>query len=175
MSEEKKIGIFFGSDTGNTENVASLISENLASYSLACDIYDIADITKSDITKYDTLLFGVPTWYYGEMQSDWDDFLEDFAQIDFTNKKVALFGLGDQEDYGDYFLDSMGDLFNIVKKNGANISGFWQTQGYNFSSSKAVVDNMFVGLALDEDRQGELTDSRIKSWCAKIVDQMQLK
>nr|MBA3924398.1 flavodoxin FldA [Nostocaceae cyanobacterium] len=34
--------------------------------------------------------------------------------------------------------------------------------------SKAVRDGKFVGLALDEDNQSELTAERIKAWAAQL-------
>jgi flavodoxin I len=30
----------------------------------------------------------------------------------------------------------------------------------------------FVGLGIDEDRQPELTDERVKSWCKQIHEEM---
>jgi flavodoxin I len=39
---------------------------------------------------------------------------------------------------------------------------------YDFSESKAVVDGKFLGLAIDEDNQSELTESRVKSWVSQL-------
>ncbi len=50
--------------------------------------------------------------------------------------------------------------------------GFWPTDGYNFDSSKSVVDGKFVGLALDQDNQDDLTDERIEKWCEDIKGEM---
>ena len=66
------VGIFFGSDTGNTEHIAKMIQKELGKNLLA--VHDIAKSTKEDIAGYDLLMFGIPTWYYGEAQCDWDDF-----------------------------------------------------------------------------------------------------
>jgi hypothetical protein len=38
------------------------------------DVHDIAKSSKEDLEGYDILLLGIPTWYYGEAQCDWDDF-----------------------------------------------------------------------------------------------------
>jgi len=106
-------------------------------------------------------MFGIPTWYYGEAQADWDDFFPELEEIDFTNKLVAIFGCGDQEDYAEYFLDAMGTLRDIVEAKGAIVIGNWPTAGYEFEASKALVDDKhFVGLGIDEDRQPELTAER---------------
>ncbi|XNM55933.1 flavodoxin domain-containing protein [Escherichia coli] len=90
-------GIFFGSDTGNTENIAKMIQKQLGKD--VADVHDIAKSSKEDLEAYDILLLGIPTWYYGEAQCDWDDFFPTLEEIDFNGKLVALFGCGDQEDY----------------------------------------------------------------------------
>ncbi|RKS87064.1 flavodoxin I [Orbus hercynius] len=166
-----KIGIFFGSDTGNTEKVAEQIQQLLGSDN--ADLYDIAKSTKEQIEKYDLLFLGIPTWYYGESQCDWDDFFPNLEQIDFTNKVVAIFGCGDQEDYAEYFCDAMGTLRDIIEPKGAKIVGHWSTEGYHFESSKGLVDdNHFIGLAIDEDRQAELTEERIANWVEQVKKEM---
>ncbi|BDA73963.1 hypothetical protein CAL7716_081290 [Calothrix sp. PCC 7716] len=35
----------------------------------------------------------------GELQDDWDNFFDELDNIDFSGKKVAYFGVGDQNDY----------------------------------------------------------------------------
>lgn len=165
------VGLFFGSDTGNTEAVAQMIQKELGKNMV--DVYDIAKSTKEDIDSYSLILIGIPTWYYGESQCDWDDFYPELEKIDFSEKLVAIFGCGDQEDYAEYFLDAMGTVRDIVEARGATIVGNWSTEGYEFEASKALVDeNHFVGLGIDEDRQPELTEQRVKTWCKQIYDEM---
>lgn len=88
-------GIFFGSDTGNTENIAKMIQKQLGKD--VADVHDIAKSSKEDLEGYDILLLGIPTSYYGEAQCDWDDFFPTLEDIDFNGKLVALFGCGDQK------------------------------------------------------------------------------
>lgn len=165
------VGLFFGSDTGNTEAVAKMIQKKLGDKMVA--VKDIAKSTKEEIDEFSLLLFGIPTWYYGESQCDWDDFFPELEQIDFTDKLVAIFGCGDQEDYAEYFLDAMGELGNIVQERGAIIVGHTSTEGYDFEASKALVDdNTFIGLGIDEDRQPELTDERVDAWVKQIFEEM---
>ena len=40
--------------------------------------------------------------------------------------------------------------------------------GYYHDSSKAQIDDKFVGLAIDEDNQSDLTDERINKWTNEI-------
>ncbi|UDG81641.1 Flavodoxin 1 [Candidatus Profftia lariciata] len=167
------IGIFFGSDTGNTENIAYMIYEKLGKE--IAEVYDIAKSKKEDIAAFNILLFGIPTWYYGEAQCDWDDFFPSLAEIDFKGKFVALFGSGDQEDYAEYFCDAMRMVYDIIKPRGANIVGYWPVKDYFFESSKAIIDEKkFVGLAIDEDRQPELTVARVNEWVTQISHEMHL-
>ncbi|KHT64675.1 flavodoxin FldA [Photobacterium gaetbulicola] len=153
------IGIFFGSDTGNTEKAAEKIAAKLS-----LEPQDIAGNSSDIFDDYDLLILGTPTANYGEMQPDWDYFVPEMEDADLTGKKVALFGLGDQVDYPDSFLDAMGELAEMVEEAGGELIGEWPTDGYQFNDSRAVKDGKFVGLALDEDRQPELTDDRIATW-----------
>jgi flavodoxin I len=165
------VGMFFGSDTGNTEAIAKMIQKQLGK-SLV-DVFDIAKATPEQIASFDLLLLGIPTWYYGEAQCDWDDFFPELENIDFNDKLVAIFGCGDQEDYAEYFLDAMGTLKDIIEPRGAIIVGHTSTDGYDFETSQALVDEShFVGLGIDEDRQPELTNERVKAWVIQIQEEM---
>lgn len=167
----KKIGIFFGSDTGNTERIAKRIYNIIGSDK--SEIYDIADSTIDDIKRFNILMFGIPTWYYGELQCDWDELVWELKKYNFKNKIIALFGCGDQEDYSEYFCDGMGVIYNILKERHAKFIGKWSTVGYQFESSKALIDkNHFVGLVIDEDRQPEKSKARIKSWLKQISKEL---
>ncbi|GAA5523812.1 flavodoxin 1 [Microbulbifer aestuariivivens] len=169
-----KIGLFFGSDEGNTEAVAQRIVARLGEDRV--DLHDIADVTQLEIEGYQQLIFGIPTWDFGQIQSDWEEFWEDVQQIDFSGKTVALFGLGDQFGYGDYFLDAMGMLHDVIVQRGATIIGQWPTEGYEFDASKAEIagEGRFVGLGIDEDQQEELTADRLNRWCRQIAEEFAL-
>ena len=165
------VGIFFGSDTGNTEAVAKMIQKELGKNLV--EVKDIAKSSKEEIAEFSLLLFGIPTWYYGEAQCDWDDFFPDLEDIDFDEKLVAIFGCGDQEDYAEYFLDAMGMINDIVTERGAIVVGHWPSESYDFEASKGMADDKhFVGLGIDEDRQPELTEQRVKAWSAQVYEEM---
>ncbi|MGD6858627.1 MAG: flavodoxin FldA [Enterobacteriaceae bacterium] len=167
------IGIFFGSDTGNTKKVAFYIQKIIGKKK--SKVFDISKCKKNDLENYKYLILGIPTWFYGEPQSDWENFLKVFKKIKFSEKKVAIFGCGDQEDYPEYFCDAMKILFNIIKKSGGLIFGEWPSKGYNFLSSKSLIKkNKFLGLVIDEDRQSSLTKIRVKKWIKQITVEMKL-
>lgn len=60
------------------------------------DCYDISKSSKDLFSNYDLLIIGLSTWHDGQLQSDWDKYLDEFKTIDFNGKTVAFFGLGDQ-------------------------------------------------------------------------------
>ncbi len=163
-----KIGLFFGSDEGNTEGVSYRIQQRLGED--AVDVMDIADVTQLDFANYDKIILGIPTWDFGQIQSDWEEFWDDVSEIDFSGKTIALFGLGDQFGYGDYFLDAMGMLHDVIVEKGATIIGLWSVDGYEFDASKALTSDQkhFVGLAIDEDQQEEMTAERLNIWCEQV-------
>jgi flavodoxin I len=169
-----QIGLFFGSDEGNTEAVAYRIQQRLGED--VVDVYDVADVTQLEFARYQKIILGISTWDFGQIQSDWEEFWDDISEVPFAGKTVALFGLGDQFGYGDYFLDAMGMLHDVVIASGAKIVGHWPTDGYEFDASKAEIPDAgkFVGLALDEDQQSELTADRLNRWCAQIHKEFEL-
>ena len=163
----KDIAIIYGSDTGATENVAKSIHQKIGEDK--ADLLEVNKISPDDFKKYSTILMGVPTWYIGELQSDWDYFFSDFEKIDFTGIKTSYFGLGDQLGYPDSFVDGIGILAKVVLKNGGEVFGSWSTEGYDFDESLGVnPDGDFYGLVVDDDNQHEMTEERIDKWLSQI-------
>lgn len=167
------IGLFYGTDTGNTERVAKRIKELLELQTGAgnVDLLEIYKKKKDDMAKYDLLILGMPTWYDGELQGDWEEFIGEMQQINFAGKKVAFFGLGDQYGYASYFCDALGLFGEIAEKNGASLVGFWPAVGYEHDFSKAQRGNQFIGLCLDVDNQDELTEERVTKWVAQVLQE----
>lgn len=168
-----KIGLFYGSTTFYTEMAAEKIRAILGEELV--DIFNVKDASLDLMKEYDFLILGISTWDFGEIQEDWNEIWQDISNVPFKGKHVALFGLGDQEGYGEWFLDAMGLLHDELKPAGAQFLGYWPTDGYEFEASKALTEDgkSFVGLALDEDSQYELSDERIASWCEQILTEYQ--
>ena len=166
----EKIGLFYGSDTGNTENIAHKIRDKISRENVY--LIDMYDAKVEDFAQYNKIILGLSTWHDGQLQSDWDTFFESFKEIDFKGKTVALFGLGDQYVYCDYFIDGVGIVGEVVVQNGGKIVGKWPTDGYEHTESKAEVDEgIFLGLAIDEDNQQELTEGRLRKWVIQIKEE----
>lgn len=162
-----KIGLFFGTQTGNTQTVAEQIQKALGG-SAVVDLIDIAGADVDDFAKYPYIVIGCPTWNIGELQGDWQGFYDELEAIDFSGKKVAYFGCGDQIGYPDNFQDAIGILEEMITSLGGKTVGYWSTEGYEFNASRALRGNQFVGLALDEDNQSELTPKRIQAWTQQL-------
>ena len=164
-----RIKLIYGSDTGNTE----LVTEDLVKLLDNIEVTTVADLTPED-WEYDNFILGIPTWYDGELQSDWEEYFDEFKTIDFTGKKVAIFGLGDQLGYEEWFCDGIGILAKEILKNGGTVIGYTtKDKSYDFETTpKSIIkDDMFYGLCIDEDNQGELTQERLKNW----VEQLKLE
>lgn len=168
-----KIGLFFGTQTGNTEIIAEAIYSELGGDSLV-DLHDVANAEINDLEEYEYLIIGCPTWNIGELQSDWEGLYQDLDQIDFTGKKIAYFGTGDQIGYSDNFQDAMGILEEKISSLGGKTFGYWSIDDYDFNESKALRNGKFVGLAIDEDNQSDLTSTRIKSWVTQVKSEFGL-
>ena len=172
MSKNNKAALIYGSDTGSTEYISEIIAEKLALENL--DFKDVVAMKPPDFAEYDIMIMGIPTWYIGELQTDWDDFFEEFKTIDFTGKKVAFYGLGDQYGYPDNFQDGLGILAEVVLDNGGELYGYWPNEGYDFNESLGIAPNgMFYGLALDEDNQRDESNDRIEKWVNQIKEELQ--
>jgi len=166
-----QIGIFFGGkDNGSTAKVAHKIQELLGS---KATVHNVASAAKHDVEKYDFLVLGTAAWGIGEMHSDWERFIDKLVESDLSGKKIALFGLGDQKMYPESFIDGMGTIFCRLPHK-ENVVGYTSISGYKFYYSTAEKEGKFVGLAIDDDTQKELTDQRIENWVKQIKKEAKL-
>lgn len=155
-----KIAIVYGSSTGATESVAERIKNAVGG---DVQVFNAESVNIDDLKPYDFLILGASTTGVGDLQDDWEMFLPKFEKMDFSGKKVAIFGLGDSASFSTSFAGSMYWLYKELKDK-VEVVGSVSTDGYNFDDSESVVDGHFVGLALDEDNEYDQTDSRITAW-----------
>ena len=172
------IGLFYGSTTCYTEMAAEKIKTQLEllDAELVVHMFNIKDTPLSEIDRYDNVLLGISTWDFGELQEDWEAHWDDIHGVDFTGKTAAIFGLGDQMGYAEWFQDAVGMLHDVIVPNGADIVGYWPNEGYDFIASKALTDDksFFVGLSLDDENQFDESDSRIAKWCEQILAELDI-
>lgn len=160
----KTIGIFYGSSTGNTQDAAQLIGTKLG----AKDVIDVAKASADQLASYDVLILGSSTWGVGDLQDDWDGFVNQLKKQDLSGKTVAVFGCGDSASYSDSFCDAVGILVKTAKEAGAAVVGSVDASDYEYDDSQAFEDGKFLGLALDFDNESDKTDERIANWTEQL-------
>lgn len=113
----EKIGIFFGTSTGSTEEAAYLIAEEFGSNVAAgpFEIDEVVGSVASVFNSYDALIVGTPTWNTGadteRSGTGWDEvYYGEMEDLDIAGKKVAVFGLGDQISYSENYADASGEV-----------------------------------------------------------------
>lgn len=168
-----KIGVFCSSSTGNTDTVSEYIAKALKECDQDVICEEIGDTSEDELLGQDSIIVGAPTWHTGadEQRSgtSWDEWLYDtLPKLDLSGKRVAVFGLGDQESYSDYYCDAAGELYDLFEAKGAKMYGFTSTEGYNHEASKAERDGMFVGAMFDEDNQYDESEGRAKAWVEQL-------
>lgn len=166
----KRIGIFYGSATGNTEAAAQEIKQ---AFGDGADLFNVDGTPASKVAEYDNVILGTSTWGVGDLEDSMSSFVDDLNKVNLNGKTIALFGMGDQNCYSDTYCDGMGHLYEAVDGKGATIVGAVDTDGYDYSSSTAVVNDEFVGLALDADNQADKTTERINAWVAQLKEKFQ--
>jgi len=169
-----RVGIFYGSTEGATERVVTKIQEALGGEDVAT-LVNVDAASADDMEEYEYLILASSTWEIGELQEDWDSFIDELDDVDFSGKTVAYVGTGDADGYPDTFLDALGLIHEKIADKGCTFVGAWPTDGYDFEESKALVDGKFLGLAIDEDNQADLTDKRIADWVATLKPAFQLE
>ena len=161
----KKYGIFYGSTTGTTEDVARRIAKILDVD--PADVHNVAETAPSAVADYDTLILGTSTWGSGELQDGWYDFVAGLDAMELRGKRIALFGCGD-ETMSDTFCNAVGTLYDRLQDTHALFIGEYDVEGYLFDHSDAVRDGKAVGLLLDEVNHPELTPTRLRAWTALL-------
>ncbi len=169
-----KIGIFTGSTYGNTRAAADRLEKLFKDSGALVTNHDIALVKIEKLLEYNVLLIGCSTWYVGEIQDDWHGKIEALKKLDLRHKKAAFFGMGDQLTYADTFQDALGILAEHFAFCGATLVGQTSTEGYQFSNSRAVKGQQFIGLALDDDNQAKLTEPRLQAWSSQLIKELEL-
>jgi len=165
------VGLYYSTQTGNTETVAGYIAE-----AAGLQIEDIGDADDDAVSGLDSIIVGAPTWHTDEETersgTEWDTWLyETLPNLDLSGKKVAVFGVGDQASYGEYYADAAGELFDLFEAAGCKMVGFTSTDGYEHAASKAERDGKFIGLMCDEDNQYDMSEDRSKAWVAQLKEE----
>ena len=155
----KKTAIVYSFNSQKSKKVAEKVMDAFGS---GIEAINAEELTKKVFEKFDNFILSAPTWFDGELPNYWDEFIPDLEEMDLKNKTFAIFGLGDQKGYPENFCDAVGILAGILEQCGAKIIGQTSTDGYTFEASKALHNNKFTELLLDQENQTRLTSERIE-------------
>ncbi len=161
----KQFGIFYGSTTGTTEEIAKQLAKILGIQNT--DVHNVAETTPSVVADYRTLILGSSTWGSGDLQDNWYDFIAGLEAMDLKDKRIAIFGCGD-ETMSDTFCDAVGKIYDRLQPTEAEFIGSFNTDGYHYDHSDAIRDGKAVGLILDEVNHPELTATRLRQWTSEL-------
>lgn len=169
-----KVGIFFGTSTGNTANVADMIAEEFGDDAEGpFEIDELQGSVAKTFAEYDALVVGTPTWNTGadveRSGTGWDEiYYGEMQDLKLQGKNVAVFGLGDQISYGENYADASGELHDVFQELGCNMMGYTSQEGYEHEASKAIRGDLFCGLLCDEVNQEDLSVERVENWVAQL-------
>ena len=165
-----KTGIIYSFNTVKTSKIANKIKEAFNSDDV--ELINAEDINADKFLSCKNLILGVPTWFDGELPNYWSEFIPELEDLDLNGIKIALFGLGDQKDYGENFIDGVGIMGEILEQKGAELVGFTSVEGYSYEASKAQRGDKFIGLAIDFENQGIKNKERIANWVEQLKSEL---
>jgi len=116
-----KVSILYGSTTGTTEQVADLLKNFLNSHEV--QVASVAAANEDHVKEADVVLLGSSTWGYGELQDDFADYVDQITPALYGNKKVAVFGCGDQVGFADVFCEAVTIIEDKLQSVGAELIG----------------------------------------------------
>ncbi len=163
----EKVGIFYGSSSGKTEEVVKIVAKQLGN----AELFDVSNgIDK--IPEFKNLILASPTYGMGELQDDWAAVIDKLSEMNFDGKVVALIGVGDAALFGANYVEALMHLYDAVSPNGAKVVGLVPTEDYDFEDSLAVIDDKFMGLAIDTSFDEDEISSKVESWLEKIKEDL---
>lgn len=165
-------GIFFGSDTGNTENIAKMIQNSLVkTLPMSMTLQKAA----KKIWKHMTFCCWASQPGITAKRS-----VTGMTSSRLSKRLILMVNwlrclVVATRKITQNTCDALGTIRDIIEPRGATIVGHWPTAGYHFEASKGLADDdHFVGLAIDEDRQPELTAERVEKWVKQISEELHL-
>jgi len=161
-----KIGIFYSFNTTKTGQAVKMLVEALGRENV--ELINAETANEEQILSCDNMIFGVPTWFDGELPNYWDEFVPALEDMNLKGKRIAIFGNGNQKNYPENFVDGIGIMADLLEARGAKIVGFTAIEGYHFESSRALRGDKFAGLALDFENQPRQNKERTGKWAEQL-------
>ncbi len=174
-SEMKWLGIFYSPAGGSVHRVAKILKKKIGADKV--DMFCVSDVQADRLLDYKNLILvcsslGVVLGR-GNSGIVGRSSFPSMRKISLKDRFVALVGLGDHVTYPKNFVDGMGYMAELVTGLGGTLVGKTSTDGYVYEDSTAVIDDLFVGLPLDEDFEPEKTDARISKWLDMVLPEFE--
>ena len=161
--------ILFSSEKGNTEYVAMHLAKALSVSKK--NVQNVSKIKGLDLSLYKNIVLGCSTWNADILPYDFKQVLNIIENSSLEGKNIAIFGTGNQYEYPHSFVSAIGLIYNELKDKSCRFVGQTNCHGYEFVASKAKIGSKFIGLAIDEEIQPELTQLRIKKWAQQLQNE----
>ena len=101
-----KARIVYASMTGNDEDMADILEEDLQDYGFEVESSDVSFTDASDYLESDLCIFITYTYGEGKMTDEIADFYEQLKTLDLSGKHFAVMGSGDKT-YGEHFCENV--------------------------------------------------------------------
>lgn len=113
--------VVYTSMTGNTEEIAQMIGEEIRKAEIEVVVKDSIFVNPEELLEYDGVIIGAYTWNHGELPDEFHDFFEEMEHLDLKGKIAAAFGSGDRS--YPLFCQAVEILSNKLKELGADVVG----------------------------------------------------
>ncbi|WP_430609829.1 flavodoxin [Enterococcus sp. DIV0876] len=109
--------IVYASMTGNTEEIADIVSEALEDLAIEVEMNECTQVDADDFEDADICIVATYTYGDGELPDEIVDFYEDLQELDLSGKIFGVCGSGDT--FYDDFCQSVDDFEAAFMKTGA--------------------------------------------------------
>ena len=116
--EIMKANIVYASMTGNNEDIADMLEEDLQDYGFETESNDISFADASEFEDADLCIIVTYTYGEGKMTDELIDFYDQLKELDLSGKSFAVLGSGDKT-YGKHFCENVFDFEKAFKNCGA--------------------------------------------------------
>ncbi|MCH4168168.1 MAG: flavodoxin [Streptococcaceae bacterium] len=109
--------IVYASMTGNTEEIADIVSEALENLDIEVEVDECTSVEAEDLLDYDINIVATYTYGDGELPDEIVDFYDDLQDLDLSGKIYGVVGSGDT--FYDEFCKSVDEFDEAFAKTGA--------------------------------------------------------
>ncbi len=164
-----KTGIFYATISRNTKKIATMIAIELDIPEL--HIHNLLDIEDIKImNNYDLVICGTPTYGKGDVHYLWREIFQEMQELNFNQKRFAIFCLGDEVYHKETFAGSLRIMYSSLNELNIILVGECDHLEYEtYNSDYYSQEGKYPGLIVDEVNQSDKTLGRIAIWCKLLM------